>query len=121
MTKHEFPNDEGVSPGVSSFRHSDFVILSKWEVQDSNLRRHKPSDLQSDPFDRFGNSPLDSGLAPTFATPDFHFSAAPPGVPQLRSPAPESPAALRNRPLAGTAGSRRQRAELAEGLEPTTC
>jgi hypothetical protein len=29
-------------------------------VQDSNLRRHKPSDLQSDPFDRFGNSPPQS-------------------------------------------------------------
>ena len=29
-----------------------------WGVQDSNLRRHKPSDLQSDPFDRSGNSPF---------------------------------------------------------------
>ena len=28
-----------------------------WGVQDSNLRRQKPSDLQSDPFDRSGNSP----------------------------------------------------------------
>ena len=28
-----------------------------WGVQDSNLRRLKPSDLQSDPFDRSGNSP----------------------------------------------------------------
>ena len=34
-----------------------------WGVQDSNLRRHKPSDLQSDPFDRSGNSPrVASGL-----------------------------------------------------------
>ena len=33
------------------------VFISNWGVQDSNLRRHKPSDLQSDPFDRFGNPP----------------------------------------------------------------
>ena len=31
--------------------------LSDWGVQDSNLRRLKPSDLQSDPFDRSGNPP----------------------------------------------------------------
>jgi hypothetical protein len=29
----------------------------QWGVQDSNLRRNNPSDLQSDPFDRSGNSP----------------------------------------------------------------
>jgi hypothetical protein len=35
----------------------------QWGVQDSNLRRKNPSDLQSDPFDRSGNSPpwLDPG------------------------------------------------------------
>ena len=33
-----------------------------WGVQDSNLRRHKPSDLQSDPFDRSGNSPFFLGF-----------------------------------------------------------
>lgn len=32
-------------------------IFAKWGVQDSNLRRPKPSDLQSDPFDRSGNPP----------------------------------------------------------------
>ena len=31
-------------------------------MQDSNLRRHKPSDLQSDPFDRSGNSPFFLGF-----------------------------------------------------------
>ena len=32
-------------------------VLQEWGVQDSNLRRKNPSDLQSDPFDRSGNSP----------------------------------------------------------------
>ena len=57
MTNDEFPNDELVLSIIrhSSFGHSSFDF--HWGVQDSNLRRHKPSDLQSDPFDRFGNSP----------------------------------------------------------------
>src|SRR5690349_6322657 len=41
-------------------KHSTFY---HWGVQDSNLRRHKPSDLQSDPFDRFGNSPRHEQLS----------------------------------------------------------
>ena len=31
--------------------------VSKWGVQDSNLRRREPTDLQSVPVDRLGNSP----------------------------------------------------------------
>jgi hypothetical protein len=54
-TNVEFPNDGRHSSFV--IRHS--IIFPHWGVQDSNLRRHKPSDLQSDPFDRFGNSPRD--------------------------------------------------------------
>src|SRR5262249_23522128 len=38
------------------------TLDTHWGVQDSNLRRHKPSDLQSDPFDRFGNSPRHAPL-----------------------------------------------------------
>src|SRR5690242_16000435 len=41
-----------------AFQSSAFRFSFQWGVQDSNLRRHKPSDLQSDPFDRFGNSPV---------------------------------------------------------------
>ena len=32
-------------------------IKNKWGEQDSNLRRHKSTDLQSAPFDRFGIPP----------------------------------------------------------------
>ena len=49
------------------FRHSTLnpplSTILHWGVQDSNLRRHKPSDLQSDPFDRFGNSPRHEQLS----------------------------------------------------------
>src|SRR5438093_6933429 len=38
--------------GSSSF------VISDWRVQDSNLRRLAPSDLQSDPFGRLGNPPV---------------------------------------------------------------
>ena len=31
--------------------------LKKWAGEDSNLRRHEPSDLQSDAFDRFATCP----------------------------------------------------------------
>ena len=31
---------------------------NEWGEQDSNLRRHQPTDLQSAPFDRFGISPI---------------------------------------------------------------
>lgn len=30
----------------------------KWAVKDSNLRRHKPADLQSAPFGHLGNRPI---------------------------------------------------------------
>ena len=41
--------------------------LCVWGGQDSNLRRHLPTDLQSAPFDRFGTSPKNEpmdGLEP---------------------------------------------------------
>ena len=51
--------------GLSDAAPSLSVVVSRrerehtwqWGVQDSNLRRKNPSDLQSDPFDRSGNSP----------------------------------------------------------------
>ena len=36
----------------------DTGSLYMWGEQDSNLRRHKPADLQSAPVDRFGISPI---------------------------------------------------------------
>lgn len=33
------------------------IILLKWVETDLNRRRHKPADLQSVPFDRFGTDP----------------------------------------------------------------
>ena len=41
-------------------RHRTCVrqVGQKWGVEDSNLRRPKPTDLQSVPVDRLGNSPL---------------------------------------------------------------
>ena len=38
--------------------HKVGQLGQKWGVQDSNLRRHEPTDLQSVPFDRFGNPPI---------------------------------------------------------------
>ena len=71
----EMSNDEARMTKRSSppppIRHLVFVIRHfHWGVQDSNLRRHKPSDLQSDPFDRFGNSPRASqSLGPVSVGP----------------------------------------------------
>ena len=62
MTNDEFNRRPSVISLALPIRHSDFVIHFQWGVQDSNLRRHKPSDLQSDPFDRFGNSPCHEQL-----------------------------------------------------------
>ena len=46
------------SNAVHGWGHTAGVTRpGKWGVQDSNLRRKNPSDLQSDPFDRSGNSP----------------------------------------------------------------
>ena len=61
MTNDECPNDERQME-TFVIRHSSIRHLH-WGVQDSNLRRHKPSDLQSDPFDRFGNSPRHEQLS----------------------------------------------------------
>ena len=63
-----------------------------------------PSDLQSDPFDRSGNPPVESRPAPLFQGglhPDF----------PLRGRKQERVAELN--PIRAN--------ELAEGLEPTTC
>ena len=69
----------------------------QWGEEDSNLRRHEPTDLQSVPFDRFG---------------------IPPGKNVVSCPADLSHllAASRN----GKPPTQKQR-EPAEGLEPTTC
>jgi hypothetical protein len=37
--------------------HRVAVLGRQWQVQDSNLRRHKPTDLQSVPIGRSGNLP----------------------------------------------------------------
>ena len=46
------PGRDVTTPGRDFIKHN-----GQWGVQDSNLRRKNPSDLQSDPFDRSGNSP----------------------------------------------------------------
>ena len=51
----------------------------QWGVQDSNLRRNNPSDLQSDPFDRSGNSPR--ALPPWGSGSDGCFGCVPVGCP----------------------------------------
>jgi len=50
------------SPSVFSkelftFNDLPFSIPHQWAGEDSNLRRHEPSDLQSDAFDRFATCP----------------------------------------------------------------
>jgi hypothetical protein len=42
------------------------VVRYQWQVQDSNLRRHTPTDLQSAPIGRSGNLP---GMSPDPAWP----------------------------------------------------
>jgi hypothetical protein len=42
------------------YRLSSPTAFSWWRGEDSNLRRHKPADLQSAPFGRSGTSPRDS-------------------------------------------------------------
>ena len=48
---------DSASQNSDSNSPANLQLPMQWGVQDSNLRRHKPSDLQSDPFDRFGNPP----------------------------------------------------------------
>ena len=47
------PSLEGSCSSQLSYSRSDFW----WRGEDSNLRRHKPADLQSAPVGRFGTSP----------------------------------------------------------------
>ena len=47
-------------PGESHYRMTLYALcapLDGWAVEDSNLRRRKPTDLQSVPFGHFGNCP----------------------------------------------------------------
>ena len=44
----------------------------RWAVEDSNLRRRKPTDLQSVPFGRFGNCPSGSPSTPVWWRCDAH-------------------------------------------------
>ena len=103
--------------------------ISQWWVQDSNLRRRKPSDLQSDPFDHFGNPPCFD------ASPRPHATRRPP-VQQPENTAcrrlrparrsgrlhPARHTTLTRQPPASPSGPPPvARQELAEGLEPTTC
>ena len=43
---------------VKLFKDQYSVLLTEWGVEDSNLRRREPLDLQSSAFGRFANSPL---------------------------------------------------------------
>jgi hypothetical protein len=52
---HRRANDNGPRP-------SDGGRWQSWQIQDSNLGRHKPTDLQSAPIGRSGNLPC---LSPT--------------------------------------------------------
>ena len=40
-----------------SYSRSPLTLISWWRGEDSNLRRHKPADLQSAPFGHSGTSP----------------------------------------------------------------
>lgn len=40
-----------------------------WAGKDSNLRRQKPPDLQSGPFDRFGTDPRQKDGEKSFSAP----------------------------------------------------
>ena len=45
-----------------------FVRIRWWGEEDSNLRRHEPTDLQSAPFGRLGISPEFRGVPPDVYT-----------------------------------------------------
>ncbi len=55
---------------------SEEALMSEWcRVEDSNLRRHKPTDLQSVVFDRFTNPAYKcTGAACRIRTDDLHFT-----------------------------------------------
>ena len=53
------PDAEGDEKVGILAENSDLAVKTvDWARKDSNLRRHKPSDLQSDPFGHFGTRPL---------------------------------------------------------------
>jgi hypothetical protein len=122
----------------------------RWGVQDSNLRRQKPSDLQSDPVDRLGNSPRGvcgvwcspeallirrSDLSPERMCSVWLWSAdrSDSGPATFRAMAAEPPRRIlpatvapcrRIRPVRSVTrrpAGRAANAELAAGVEPATC
>ena len=61
---HSIPSYVKNLSTVSELHYS--IPQKKWAGEDSNLRRHEPSDLQSDAFDRFATCPatlLNNGSA----------------------------------------------------------
>ena len=72
LVKPDFPVHLPTYPPLRS-RHRTCVrqVGQKWGVEDSNLRRPKPTDLQSVPVDRLGNSPLSLADCPIAASVSF--------------------------------------------------
>ena len=78
-----------------------------WAGEDSNLRRHEPSDLQSDAFDRFATCPT------TLLEAVLNY------IRLLLSISPaDNPASQDDSPIISTISLC---SELAIGLEPMTC
>ncbi len=62
--QHLFQRAMGIEPTLSAWKaevlplnYARIVEGREWRGKDSNLRRRKPSDLQSDPFGRSGTPP----------------------------------------------------------------
>ncbi len=58
----------GIEPTQSAWKAEvlplNYTRVIRWRGKDSNLRRRKPSDLQSDPFGRSGTPPLWEAILP---------------------------------------------------------
>ena len=52
------PNLSAAPPAIQWLHHLLNPPATWWRGEDSNLRRHKPADLQSAPVGRFGTSPF---------------------------------------------------------------
>jgi hypothetical protein len=101
----------------------------QWGVQDSNLRRKNPSDLQSDPFDRSGNSPCTEPKTASVST-DALLVCLPSGCLRWANPR-DSFVCLRSPLAVGLMDWLRRtfgrhwrlagHSELAVGVEPATC
>ena len=78
-TRVERPPDRADLSRSTLAWHLGAWHTGQWGVQDSNLRRNNPSDLQSDPFDRSGNSPR--ALPPWGSGSDGCFGCVPVGCP----------------------------------------